>query len=259
VDFYLYYQSLIDKFSAKCEEVFNSHLTGVYLHGSMAMDCFNPGKSDIDLMIIVENNIANSQKIKFMDDVMKLNEQGPVKGLEFSIVQRKYCHPFVYPTPFELHFSQMHIKQYKRNPIKYMENMKGKDKDLAAHFTMINHCGIVLHGEPVKDVFGKVPIKDYVDSIWRDIKNAREDIVNEPIYMVLNLCRVLAFLEDGLYLSKQRGGEWGLTHISKKYYSLISEALNCYKTGHMMQVDKSHSIEFADEMLDSIKDKMASK
>jgi len=66
----LYYQSLIDKFSAKCKEVFNSHLAGVYLHGSMAMNCFNSEKSDIDLIIIVENNIANNQKIRFMDYVM---------------------------------------------------------------------------------------------------------------------------------------------------------------------------------------------
>ncbi|GMG67952.1 aminoglycoside adenylyltransferase domain-containing protein [Tetragenococcus halophilus] len=248
----MYYQSLIDKFSAKCKEVFNSHLAGVYLHGSMAMNCFNAEKSDIDLIIIVENNITNSQKIKFMDDVMKLNEQGPVKGMEFSIVQRKYCHPFVYPTPFELHFSQMHVKQYKHNPIKYIENMKGKDKDLAAHFTMINHCGIVLHGEPIKDVFGKVPIKDYVDSIWRDIENARKDIVIEPMYMVLNLCRVLAFLEDGLYLSKQQGGKWGLTHISTKYHPLIAEALYCYKTKHAMQVDKAYAKDLADQMLHNI-------
>ncbi|GFK23114.1 DUF4111 domain-containing protein [Tetragenococcus halophilus] len=130
--------------------------------------------------------------------------------------------------------------------------MKGKDKDLAAHFTMINHCGIVLYGEPIKEVFGKVPTKDYVDSIWCDIKNARKNIVNEPMYMVLNLCRVLAFLEDGLYLSKQQGGKWGLTHISTKYHPLIAEALYCYKTKHAMQVDKAYAKDLADQMLHNI-------
>ena len=31
------------------------------------------------------------------------------KGIEMSIVTKTVCNPFVYPTPFELHFSAMHI------------------------------------------------------------------------------------------------------------------------------------------------------
>lgn len=255
----MYYQSVIDQFTVKCKEVFSSLLTGVYLHGSIAMDCFNPEKSDIDLLIIVENNITNAQKITFMEHAVELNEQGPIMGLEFSIVKRKYCNPFVYPTPFELHFSPMHLKQFEHHPIKYVENMKGKDKDLAAHFTIINKYGIVLYGEPIEYVFGRVPKKDYVDSLWFDIKNAREDIVAEPIYMVLTLCRVMAFLEEGSYLSKQQGGEWGLAHMAKRYHSLISEALHCYKTEHVMQVDEMHVKDFVDQMLNNIKRRMGNQ
>ena len=33
---------------------FGANLTGVYLHGSLAMGCFNPKKSDIDLLVVVE-------------------------------------------------------------------------------------------------------------------------------------------------------------------------------------------------------------
>lgn len=93
----MYYQSVIDQFTVKCKEVFSSLLTGVYW--SIAMDCFNPEKSDIDLLIIVENNITNAQKITFMEHAVELNEQGPIMGLEFSIVKRKYCNPFVYQRP----------------------------------------------------------------------------------------------------------------------------------------------------------------
>lgn len=90
--------------------------------------------------------------------------------------------------------------------------MNGEDKDLAAHFTMIRKYGIVLYGEPVDSVFAPVPRENYIDSIYADIKNAKQDIMEDPVYITLNLCRVLAFLKDGLYLSKEEGesGAWNI-------------------------------------------------
>lgn len=245
----MFYQNLIDEFTAMSKEVIGDKLTGIYLHGSMAMNCFNPEKSDIDLLIVIESDITDMQKMEFMKQIVKMNEQAPVKGLEISIVKREYCKPFVYPTPFELHFSPMNLQWFRDNPGNYVENMKGEDKDLAAHFTIINRYGVVICGEQIKNIFGEVSKKDYVDSIWFDVKGAREDITDEPMYMILNLCRGLAFLQEHLYLSKQQGGEWGIEHIPEKYHSIILQALDCYKTNQMMQIDMELAGEFADKML----------
>lgn len=105
----MFYQNVIDKFIAMSKEIIGNKLTGIYLHGSMAMNCFNPEKSDIDLLIVIENDIIDIQKMEFMKQVVKLNEQASPKGLEISIVKREHCKPFVHPTPFELHFSPMHL------------------------------------------------------------------------------------------------------------------------------------------------------
>lgn len=249
----MFYQNVIDEFTAMSKEIIGDKLTGIYLHGSMAMDCFNPEKSDIDLLIVIENDITDVQKIKFLRQVVKLNERASAKGLEISIVKREYCKPFVYPTPFELHFSPMHLQWFRNNPENYVENMRGEDKDLAAHFTIINTYGIVLYGEQIEDVFGVVSKKEYVESILLDVEGAREDIRDEPMYITLNLCRVLALLKEDLCLSKQQGGEWGISHIPKKYHSLILQALHCYKTNQIMQVDQELAGQFADEMLTIIR------
>jgi streptomycin 3"-adenylyltransferase len=37
------------------------------------------------------------------------------------------------------------------------------------------------------------------------------------MYLILNLARVLAFMKDGLVLSKREGGEWGLKNLPEKY------------------------------------------
>ena len=90
------------------------------------------------------------------------------------------------------------------NPLDYILKMKGTDKDLAAHFTIIKACGIVLYGAGINEVFADVPRDKYIDSIWADIEGARAEILENPVYIILNLCRVAAFLKDNLILSKKQ-------------------------------------------------------
>ena len=132
--------------------------------------------------------------------------------------------------------------------------MNGTDKDLAAHFTIIYHRGKTLYGKERKDVFSKVSREDYMDSIWSDIENAKAEIVENPMYIILNLCRVLAYKKENLILSKQEGGEWGMGHMSiHEYKSLILAALKEYQTGKAMTLDEPVATEFAEYMLRQIR------
>ena len=170
--------TVINSFVEKSKEILQDNLVGVYLHGSAVMGCYNPAKSDIDLIVVVKESIEDSVKSTFMDMVVELNEKGPAKGIEMSVVKQSACKPFVYPTPFELHFSVAHLDWYGKNPDDYVSKMKGEDKDLAAHFTIINHRGKCLYGASIKDIFADVPVQDYIDSIWNDIADAEEEITD---------------------------------------------------------------------------------
>ena len=157
--------AVINSFVEKSKEILQDNLVGVYLHGSAVMGCYNPSKSDIDLIVVVKDFIEDKVKRAFMDMVIELNEKGPEKGLEMSIVKQSVCKPFAYPTPFELHFSVAHIDWYRNNPDDYISKMRGEDKDLAAHFTIITHRGKCLWGASIKEAFADVPVQDYIDSI----------------------------------------------------------------------------------------------
>ena len=141
----MYYQTLLDKFTHAVKEITGEKLTGIYLHGSLAMGCFHPEKSDIDLIVVVSENLSDDQKGLLMQNIVLLNKEAPAKGLEISVVKKEFCKPFVYPTPFELHFSRDHLQRYLNNPADYIEKMHGVDKDLAAHLpsstTMELYCG----------------------------------------------------------------------------------------------------------------------
>lgn len=244
---------LLSWFVGMSRAVLGENLTGVYLHGSAAMGCFNPETSDLDLILVVEDAVLDEVKLAFMENAIRLNGEAPQKAFEWSIVKREICNPFVYPTPYELHFSVTHLNWFRESPSEYIQKMRGVDKDLAAHFTVINHYGKTLFGEEIREVFGEVPKRDYIDSIWSDVENACEDIVLNPVYVILNLCRVLAYLKDGLVLSKKTGGQWGMAHLSKAYRPLIQSALSAYTEGGECLLPPGDMRRFAEDMTADIK------
>lgn len=248
------YRNLLDEFVTQSHRILENNLIGIYLHGSAVMGCFNPDKSDIDLLVVVKEELSKETKRRYMDMVVELNKRAPQKGVEMSIVKESVCNPFVYPTPFELHFSVAHLNWYTSNPEDYIEKMNGADKDLAAHCTIIYHRGQTLYGKEIQAAFGEVSREDYLDSIWNDIADAKTEVTENPMYIILNLCRVLAYRKEELIVSKQEGGEWGLKHVPiPEYRSLIAEALEEYQSGKTMSPDEKTAIAFAEYMLEEIK------
>lgn len=246
------YSELTGEFVRANRDILGGNLVGVYLHGSAAMGCFNSRTSDLDFIVVIRDALPDNTKRAYMDMVVRLNQQAPAKGIELSIVQEKVCSPFVYPTPFELHFSIAHLDWYQTNPDDYIRKMNGTDKDLAAHFTIIRHRGKTLCGKAICDVFSTVGRDAYVDSIREDIRHAREEIMDNPVYITLNLCRVLAFCRENLILSKPEGGSWGLRNVPGKYARLITGALDEYESNRPAKPDRALADEYAEYMLGQI-------
>ena len=260
--------SVIESFVSHSRQILGENLVGVYLHGSAVMGCFNPAKSDLDFIVVIAHPMTDETKRAYMDMVLALNADGPAKGIEMSIVLREVCKPFVYPTPFELHFSERHIKWYNENPADYVQKMNGTDKDLAAHFTVIRARGKCLWGAPVSDVFAEVPATDYMDSLWEDICDALEEIENNTMYLVLNFTRVMAYKKDGLILSKKEGGEWALKNLPEEFAPVVRTALEeyaeaseetapekCANTPAVTHYDMALVRKYTDYVLEGIRDK----
>ena len=247
-------EKLINEFTKQSINILKDNLVGIYLHGSAVMGCFNPNKSDLDFIIVVNNPMSNAIKKAYMEMVVECSALGPVKGIEMSIVLKNVCKPFVYPTPFELHFSIGHLDWYTEDPDEYIKEMNGTDKDLAAHFTIINERGKALYGAPINEVFAEVSTEDYMDSIWYDIENAKREITTYPMYLILNLARVLAYKEEGLVLSKKEGGEWALKKLPTELHHLIQDALSEYSDSGHPVYDKKLAKKYAKYMIKRIKE-----
>lgn len=218
-------------------ETLAGNLVGIYLHGSLAMGCFHPERSDIDLLVVTHQPMNPETKGRIAE--ILLSHSGRPHPVEISFLAESQLIPWQYPTPFDFHFSEdWRDKTHEEQP--------QTDPDLAAHITIIRQRGICLFGKPIEDVFPPVPHEDYLDSILKDFEFARNGMAENPVYAVLNFCRIYHYLVERKISSKAEAGRWAAGYLSQ-YEALIMQALHVYE-GKSAQEDFDESAlkDFAD-------------
>ena len=78
-------------------------------------------------------------------------------------------------------------------------------------------------------------------------------ILKNPVYTILNLCRVLAYQKETLILSKKSGGLWALRTIPSSFSALVGQALHCYESDAAFSFDPKEMARFAAYMLAQLK------
>ena len=230
------------------KKLLEANLIGVYLHGSLAMGGFNPNSSDVDLLIVVKAKLSTATKEQIVKSLLLSSVKVPNNGIELTVVTQDAIQAFQYPTPYELHFSNAWKARYIANEVNLDEEKF--DPDLAAHFKLTRNLGLCLYGQPIALVFKDIPDQFFLKSILNDAHDILDDISKNPVYGVLNLCRILAYINDKHIISKVDGGEWGLKHVDPQFTPLIRKALAGYMNQSSTQIswDKQELENFADHM-----------
>lgn len=245
-------QVYMDAFVELLKEELSDNLIGVYLHGSLAMNCFNPESSDMDFIVMIKNELKKEQSRRIARRVLALHDEMPYKkGIEFSMILQKYVKPFRYPTPFEFHYSDFHRERYRADEGYVCGGFE--DEDLASQFMVAYHRGTTLYGIPLPEICAPIDIQYYIASIYYDVKDSAQDILHNPVYVVLNLCRVLYYLKEEVVSSKKEGGEWGLKALPEEFKDMIRRCLDKY-TGAANELELGHEqlLYFAEVMMEEI-------
>jgi streptomycin 3"-adenylyltransferase len=222
----------INELITDLREQLGDRLIGVYLHGSLAMDCFNPTHSDIDLIVVTASALEDEIKRRLAESLLR-HSNAP-RPIEISCLAKNNLTPWRHPTPYEFHYSEAWRERYT-------EALSGgtglvqyhTDSDLAAHLTVTRRRGLCLWGAPIEQTIPLVPAKDYANSIVGDLAWAYDRYFKEESedipYLVLNACRVYAFLREGEILSKDEGGVWALTKLPGALPGVVRQALDVYR------------------------------
>lgn len=215
------------------QEHLTDRLTGIYLHGSLAMGCFNPTSSDIDVLVVVNHPLTTVEREALAQRLLGLIADAP-RPVELSVITRDSLQHFRHPSPYELHISEGNRADYLNGTMDLARDVA--DPDLAAHFVITKARGICLYGAAISEVFPEVPESAYLESIVGDFDWSYTPVMQGPDsgeccvpkYAVLNACRILAFMRERRVTSKREGGEWGLLHLPTAHVPLVRAALDEY-------------------------------
>jgi hypothetical protein len=206
-------------------------LVGVYLHGSLALGCFNVERSDLDLLVVSRQRMAVETKRDRMCQLLQLSN-APCP-LEISFLVFPEIHPFRHPLPFDLHYSEQWRQKTQEEVTdgrwRHWNEATRCDPDLAAHLTIARQRGLTLFGQPAAEVLPLVPSQDYTSSLVNDYLDARAARGQNPVYFVLNACRIHAYLSQKLLCSKDEGGIYGLEVLPAPFHPLIRQAVEIYR------------------------------
>lgn len=115
---------------------------------------------------------------------------------------------------------------------------------------MLQERGIVLFGEPISKVFPIVPREDFLAAVYtHDVMGSARRITENPVYCVLNLCRLLLYLRTGQIASKREGGEWAAQALEEGLRVVPKQALGCYTSSEPCAAwDTRALVHFADRV-----------
>lgn len=210
-----------------------NRLIGIYLHGSLAMGSYYRPKSDIDLIVVVDERLEAAKAEAVGLAIANEASNSPVIGKpELSVITARTARDIPVPVPFEVHYSAQWHDKILNQDVNY--DGERTDSDLLSHLTYVTQHGICLYGTPISDVFGTVEWAHFMEAVRDDLNWILEDehIVDTPFYSVLNICRVFQLYAENSQTvhSKDEGGQWGLKHLPLDYHPLIQQALDVYRS-----------------------------
>ncbi|HZG87592.1 aminoglycoside adenylyltransferase domain-containing protein [Paenibacillus sp.] len=224
-----------EDFVRQLRETLGDNLIGVYLHGSLATDSFQPARSDVDVLAVCEEAVDDDAKTALANALLRRSSDP--SPLEVHLCTRAQLHPWRHPSPFAFHWSEGWRGRFAAARDGADDGAGfaalpafagGVDADLAAHVRAARDRGVALYGAPAAEALPAVPDADVRAAILADVDVPFRDVSREPVYYVLNLLRAMRFDADGAMLSKEEAGVWGLAAMPL-HIEVVADALKLYR------------------------------
>ena len=176
-------------------------LVGAYLHGSAALGGFQPGASDLDLVVVVNDRWQPKLREGVVRVLQESHGSSPGRGIEASVIRDEVAQAGGRRIDFEVHVST------EPNHGRVVDGVgHSGDPDLILHMAVCRQSGIAVFGPDPAAVFADVDptllIGQMIDELAWALAGGSE------AYAVLNACRAHYYLECRMFCSKLEGGRW---------------------------------------------------
>ena len=204
--------------------ILGDYFIGLYLYGSLATGGFEPGRSDIDFLVVTSRELPES----IVSELKTMHKRIYECGVKWS----KHLEGAYIPLNV--------VRKY--SPTGPAWPMTNQQKFLVAHESaswvissyILYTAGVVITGPPLKSIIDPVSpeeLKTAVLTLLRDVwapwqhNSNLFHRVEYQSFVVLTMCRAMYTLKYGIVKSKQCSAAWAIANIDKKWTELIKQAL----------------------------------
>ena len=195
------------RLAESCAVTLQSSLVSAILHGSLTMDDFQPGASDLDLLLVVERALT-SEEADALIETVRAADLGPAGGVDLLVVTRRTAE-----TPADYAGLELLVGRWPGSgEALEVEGPNDHVEDLWPELSEARANGRSLVGPEPREVIGEVPI-DRVRANgvgWLRTWLERIDDDKNAVHMMMTACRMWRFGLTGEHTSKTDAARWAL-------------------------------------------------
>ncbi|MEM7535416.1 MAG: AadA family aminoglycoside 3''-O-nucleotidyltransferase [Chloroflexota bacterium] len=223
---------IAEQVSLACD-IINRHLAStvqaIHLYGSAVDGGLKP-RSDIDLLVTVDSELAEATRQAFSLDLLDISaspgKSEIFRALEVTVVVQDEVNPWRYPVRRELQFGE-----WLRTDI-----LNGNiapaviDADLAVLLTKVRLHSLPLLGPLAKEFFDPVPKSDLFRALADTLKQwaLPSDWAGDERNVVLTFTRIWYSVVTGEIVPKDVAADWSIARLPVDYQSILYEARQAY-------------------------------
>jgi hypothetical protein len=206
-------QLYLKKLVAAARAVLGDNLVGAYAAGSLCLDAYEPGRSDIDVALVCERAVDTEQKRQLVSRLRHETLRCPARGLELVLYQRGVARSGTPDPGYELELNTGSAMPFRATFDPADRPAADGRFWYALDRSILHQSGLALFGPPAAEVFGDLGAADLrtalIDALnwWLLLPTPDSD---EPAPgaedAVLGACRSLVKHRDGVWLAKVAAG-----------------------------------------------------
>ncbi|MFI5907538.1 aminoglycoside adenylyltransferase domain-containing protein [Dactylosporangium sp. NPDC051541] len=192
----------------RLQSIFGGRLVGVYPAGSVALDAYIQGRSDVDLVAVASGfTVAEVEAV-----VAALDHDAlpcPARGLEFVLYDRSVLAGLTTEAGFALNLNTGAGLPYKAE-IGYSGGPAfwyPIDRDI------VRQQRRALLGPPFPDLMTRVRYRELLPVVAESVASHRAFIGDHGVNAVLNGCRALRYFTERTWYPKRAAAAWALDRL----------------------------------------------
>lgn len=202
-------EALLGRLTDEIRQSLNGSLVGLYLYGSLVTGDFDKGRSDVDLLAVIDSDLdgetfglLDMMHARIVDDHPAWEDRIEVAYVPASALWN-----------FRTHTGRIAVIS-PGEPF----HLKTAGKDWLINWYMVREVGVTLFGPPPQTLIPEISQSEFVEAVREQAGEWREWVYKmrtpgAQSYAVLTLCRALYTYTHGKQASKRQAALWAKSYL----------------------------------------------